>query len=105
MTHYMNLCSEPFNSIKDKEKIYELRLLDSKRQKVKVGDIITFTNLDNKETLSVKVVGLHKLVLLKNYIITYHLINVAIMKVIFIWLHLRIWKNIILQKSKVSTVL
>ena len=60
MTHYMNLCSEPFNSIKDKEKIYELRLLDTKRQKVKVGDTITFTNLDSKETLSVKVVGLHK---------------------------------------------
>ena len=60
MTHYMNLCSEPFNSIKDKEEIYELRLLDSKRQKLKVGDTITFTNLDNKETLSVKVVGLHK---------------------------------------------
>lgn len=60
MTHYMNLCSEPFNSIKDKEKIYELRLFDPKRQKVKVGDIIIFTNLDNKETLSVKVVGLHK---------------------------------------------
>ena len=60
MTHYMNLCSEPFNSIKNKEKIYELRLLDPKRQKVKVGDTITFTNLDNKETLSVKVVGLHK---------------------------------------------
>lgn len=60
MTHYMNLCSEPFNSIKNKEKIYELRLLDSKRQKLKVGDTITFTNLDNKETLSVKVVRLHK---------------------------------------------
>ncbi len=60
MTHYMNLCSEPFNSIKNKEKIYELRLLDPKRQKVKVGDTITFTNLDNKETLSVKVVDLHK---------------------------------------------
>ncbi len=60
MTHYMNLCSEPFNSIKDKEKIYELRLLDLKRQKVKAGDIIIFTNLYNKETLSVKVVGLHK---------------------------------------------
>lgn len=104
MTHYMNLCSEPFNSIKDKEKIYELRLLDPKRQKVKVGDIIIFTNLDNKETLSVKVVGYISLVLLKNYIITYHLINVAIMKVILIRLLLRIWKNIILQKSKVSTV-
>ena len=60
MTHYMNLCSEPFNSIKNKEKIYELRLLDSKRQKLKVGDTITFTNLDNKESLSVKVVRLHK---------------------------------------------
>ena len=60
MTHYMNLCSEPFNSIKNKEKIYELRLLDSKRQKLKVGNTITFTNLDNKETLSVKVVRLHK---------------------------------------------
>ena len=60
MTHYMNLCSEPFNSIKNKEKIYELRLLDPKRQKLKVGDTITFTNLDNKENLSVKVVGLHK---------------------------------------------
>lgn len=60
MTHYMNLCSEPFNSIKNKEKIYELRLLDTKRQKVKVGDTITFTNLDNKKTISVKVIGLHK---------------------------------------------
>lgn len=60
MTHYMNLYSEPFNSIKSKKKTYELRLYDDKRKKVKVGDTITFTNLDNKETLSVNVIGLHR---------------------------------------------
>lgn len=105
MTHYMNLCSEPFNSIKDKEKIYELRLLDPKRQKVKVGNIIIFTNLDNKETLSVKVVGLHKFSSFEELYNNLPLDKCGYNKVIFIWLHLRIWKNIILQKSKVSTVL
>ena len=60
MTHYMNLCNEPFNSIKNKEKTIELRLYDEKRQKVNVGDMIVFTNLDTKENISATVINLYK---------------------------------------------
>jgi ASC-1-like (ASCH) protein len=57
---YMNLNPLPFSMIKDGQKTIELRLYDEKRQRVKVGDTIVFTNTATGETLSKTVVKLHK---------------------------------------------
>jgi ASC-1-like (ASCH) protein len=46
--------------IKDGQKTIELRLYDEKRQRVKVGDTIVFTNTATGKTLSKTVVKLHK---------------------------------------------
>ena len=58
--HYMNLHDEPFNLIKSGTKTIELRLNDSKRQKIKIGDLIEFTNRVTNEKLIVRVVDLVK---------------------------------------------
>ena len=50
----------PFEKIKNGIKTVELRLNDEKRQKIAVGDIIVFTHTETKETVSAKVVALHK---------------------------------------------
>ena len=42
MKHEMKLQPFFFEKLRSQEKIYEIRLNDEKRQKVKVGDIITF---------------------------------------------------------------
>lgn len=60
MTHYMNLSPSPFSRIADGSKTIELRLNDEKRQKIAVGDTIVFTHTETKETLSAKVLALHK---------------------------------------------
>lgn len=60
MTHYMNLSPSPFSKIADGSKMIELRLNDEKRQKIAVGDTIVFTHTETKETLSAKVLALHK---------------------------------------------
>lgn len=61
MIHHMKLCKEPFESIKNRNKTIELRLLDEKRQLVNVGDTIVFTNLDNTtEIISARVISLYK---------------------------------------------
>ncbi|MBQ3489857.1 MAG: metallophosphoesterase [Clostridia bacterium] len=59
-THAMSLKTEPFLQIRDGEKRVEMRLLDQKRKKIRVGDRIVFTHTENKdETVCVCVVGLH----------------------------------------------
>ena len=58
-THTMNLQASPFEKIKSGEKTIELRLLDEKRQKIKAGDTIVFTNSATGETLRATVVKLH----------------------------------------------
>ena len=58
-THDMKLHSSPFEMIKSGQKTIELRLLDEKRKKIKVGDTIVFTNTATGETLSKTVVKLH----------------------------------------------
>lgn len=61
MTHYMNLNSEPFEMIKSGVKTIELRLCDEKRQKIKIGDEIEFTDVkDSNKKLIVSVAALHK---------------------------------------------
>ena len=58
--HEMNLHAEPFSLIKTGAKTIELRLFDEKRSKIKVGDSIVFKNTESGETLTKKVIALHK---------------------------------------------
>ena len=58
MYHYMNLKDKYFESIKNNRKNFEVRLLDAKREKIKINDIIVFTNSLN-ETVSVNVISLN----------------------------------------------
>ena len=60
MVHKMRLVDFAFKAIKEGTKNIEVRLNDEKRQLIKIGDTIEFTNLDTNEVLKVKVVNLHK---------------------------------------------
>ncbi len=60
MTHEMSLHTQPFNMIKRGEKTIELRLLDEKRQRIRVGDRIVFRCADDAaKTLTAEVLALH----------------------------------------------
>lgn len=59
MEHRMKLWNDPFNTIKHDKKDIELRLNDAKRQLIKVGDTIIFTNNITKEEIKCEVVNLH----------------------------------------------
>jgi len=61
MQHQMNLNAAPFEAIKNKTKTIEVRLYDEKRQQLKVGDEIIFTNRDDQATsqITTKVTALH----------------------------------------------
>lgn len=58
--HKMKLAPGPFAMIKSGDKTIELRLFDEKRQKIKVGDSIVFTETVTGEKLSTKVEKLHR---------------------------------------------
>jgi ASC-1-like (ASCH) protein len=59
--HKMKLQEKYFSMIKSGEKTIELRLFDDKRKNIKIGDIIEFCDIaDKNETLQTKVIGLHK---------------------------------------------
>ncbi len=58
--HYMSLYAETFEKIKSGRKTIELRLWDEKRQKIKVGDTIVFTNTADGEKLKATVLDLHR---------------------------------------------
>ena len=58
--HEMKLRPEPFEKIKNYKKTIELRLFDEKRQQIKPGDRIVFTNTESGENLWVTVVTLHR---------------------------------------------
>jgi 8-oxo-dGTP diphosphatase len=58
--HQMKLKAAPFEKIKNGSKTIELRLNDEKRQKVKVGDFIEFSLIDNsREKLQTRVIALY----------------------------------------------
>lgn len=57
--HKMNLHAAPFEMIKSGQKTIELRLFDEKRQQIKAGDTIVFTNTASGETLTATVLKLH----------------------------------------------
>ena len=60
MLHQMKLQDRPFSQIQKGKKTIELRLYDEKRQKVKVGDRIEFTNLQEPgKKLLTQVTALH----------------------------------------------
>lgn len=50
-----------FNLLKSGRKTIELRLFDDKRRKIKIGDIIEFSNASNADDIFLaKVINLHK---------------------------------------------
>ena len=55
MAHHMKLNPEPFFKIQNGTKTIELRLYDEKRQKIKTGDRIVFTNTETAETIEANV--------------------------------------------------
>ena len=56
----MKLKIGPFEQIRSGNKTIELRLYDEKRQKVKIGDRIVFSNVETGESLCMTVLKLHK---------------------------------------------
>lgn len=60
MKHNMKLRNEPYNSIYYNKKDIEMRLYDEKRKLIKVGDTITFTNIDTLKKFDVEVVNLYR---------------------------------------------
>ena len=57
--HEMKLHASPFEMIKSGKKTIELRLYDEKRQRIKEGDVIAFTNTSNGEKMRATVKALH----------------------------------------------
>ena len=58
--HHMKLWNDSYELIKKGIKTIEMRLNDEKRSKIKVGDIIEFTNTSTLEKLKVKVDKIYK---------------------------------------------
>ena len=104
MTHYMNLMPLPFSKIADGSKTIELRLNDEKRQKIAVGDTIVFTHTETQETLSAKVLALHKFPeILKPFTKPYRLKNADMPKASFPQPTIPIWKRITPKKKSKNT--
>ena len=59
MEFKMHLREKPFFMIKSGQKDIEMRLYDEKRQKIKVGDKIEFSNEETGQTLETEVVNVH----------------------------------------------
>ena len=57
--HSRKLQHSPFEKIRCGEKTIELRLFDEKRQQIKVGDEIVFTDTTTGETVTKSVARLH----------------------------------------------
>ena len=58
--HHMKLDTSPFDMIKCGQKTIELRLYDEKRQQIKVGDVIFFTNNSTQEKIEARVLKMHR---------------------------------------------
>jgi ASC-1-like (ASCH) protein len=59
MNHSMKLTPEPFDKIANGSKVIELRLFDEKRQRLNLGDTITFLKEpEQTEKVNAKIVGL-----------------------------------------------
>ncbi|UOQ43566.1 ASCH domain-containing protein [Halobacillus salinarum] len=63
MIHFMGLNENPFQLIRQGDKLYEIRLNDTKRKRLRKGDQIEFTCLpDKRETLLVDILDLRTFV-------------------------------------------
>ena len=61
MIHFMKVKTKYYNLLKSGGKVIELRLYDEKRQKIKVGDEINFSDTNNPDdNFNAKVINLHK---------------------------------------------
>lgn len=60
MIHKMRLAREPFQLVKDGEKIIEMRLFDTKRKEIACGDTILFTNRETEENFLVLVTAINR---------------------------------------------
>lgn len=60
MMHFMKLNPHPFSQIKNGSKDIEVRLYDQKRQMIKPGDGITFTNIVTNEEIVTECVAMHR---------------------------------------------
>lgn len=60
MKYEMHLKNEPFMKIKNGTKTIEIRLNDEKRQLLKVGDYIEFTNRETEEKIVVQIEAIYK---------------------------------------------
>ncbi len=58
--HQMKLHASPFDMIKCGQKTIELRLYDEKRQQIKAGDVISFTNNSTQEKIEARVLKMHR---------------------------------------------
>lgn len=56
----MKLNALPFEMIKSGQKTIELRLFDEKRSMIEAEDTIIFTNTDTGDTITARVVKLHR---------------------------------------------
>lgn len=59
MKHSMKLNNEPFELIENGSKKIELRLYDEKRKKLKVNDLIEFTNISTEKKMTVLIKALY----------------------------------------------
>ncbi len=59
MEFKMHLREKPFFMIKSGKKDIEMRLYDEKRQKIKVGDTIEFSNEETGQTIETEVTNVH----------------------------------------------
>lgn len=59
MLHKMNLWNDSFQKIRNRTKTIEMRLNDEKRQMIKVGDLIEFVNVNDREVIQAEVINLH----------------------------------------------
>lgn len=59
MLYHMNLNTKPFEMIRSGRKTIELRLNDEKRQAIRIGDEIEFTDNSDGRKLTVKVRNIH----------------------------------------------
>ena len=60
MKYKMHLTEKPFYMIKAGKKDIEMRLFDEKRQKIKIGDTIEFSNVETGQIINTEVVDIHK---------------------------------------------
>lgn len=58
--HKLHLHNQPFQLVKEGLKTIEARLYDERRQRIDIGDEITFINRENGQTLRVTVSKLYR---------------------------------------------